>query len=59
MSTSSLDLPRAVALATALDAFVRTGLVDHARPVAAELLALLKDAEGTTADVVPIAKRRR
>jgi hypothetical protein len=50
----TLDLPRAIALATALDAFIRTGMTDHARPLAAELVALLRAAEGAGATVVSI-----
>jgi hypothetical protein len=58
-SSVGLDLPGAGALATAVDAFVRAGMVDHARPLAAELLALLTSATGASAGVVPITMKRR
>ena len=55
---TALDLPRAVALASAVEAFVRAGLLDHARPLAAELAGLLRAAEGACADVAVLGTRR-
>lgn len=54
-----LDVARAVALATALDAFVAGGMLDHARPLARELLTLLRSAEGAAGEVIPIGAKRR
>jgi integrase len=55
---TALDIPRAAALASAVDAFVRAGMLDHARPLAAELAALLRAAEGTGATVAVLGTKR-
>lgn len=54
-----LDLPRVVALASALEAFISAGMTEHARPLARELAGLLRDAGGGGAKVVPIGAARR
>lgn len=53
-----LDVARAVALATALDAFIAGGMLDHARPVSRELLALLRAGEAG-GEVISIRAKRR
>jgi len=55
---TALDVPRAVALATAVEGFVRVGMTEHALPLAAELAALLRAAEGTCAAVAVLGSKR-
>ncbi len=55
---SHLDLARVVTLARAVHALMDGGLVEQARPLSAELLALLEAAQDTGAPVVSLAAER-
>jgi hypothetical protein len=46
-----------LALATALDAFLRAGMIEHARPLVAELLSMLRGSEAIGADIIPLPRR--
>ena len=54
----ALDLARTIALAKALDAFVTGGLIDHARPIAKELVLLLEAAQDIGAEVTSLGSAR-
>ena len=53
-----VPLARLEALAVAIDAFLRAGMIEHARPLAAELAAMVQAARGPRATVLSLAEHR-
>lgn len=57
MQTARFDLARAEALATSVAALLGAGLTAQARPLADELVEVLKAARGQMASVIPLRGR--
>ncbi len=49
---------RLEALAVAIDTFLRAGMIEHARPLATELAAMVQAARGPRATVLSLAEHR-